>query len=298
MQTASEEVSMIAPVLDSSPYQTPATSLGLSLTPGSTASPPCSPNIQLMGAAQFAKHACCQGNIFGQISYMPTYSILSAVPVDTSASTYEDQQHKICTSLPEPYWDFAPIFDPIEVNTLPPQHPYDMKIELETGKSPLFGPIYSLTQDESTLADYTDKNLIKGLIHCSTSSVASPILFVKCKSGKLHLCVNYYGLNTITKYNHYPLPLISNLLDWVNGCKIFSKINLKNEFNLICIAEGNKWKTAFHTNLSLFEYLVMLFGLTNALLNKNCKSLGVLRSAAWDLLYSMSLWSIRSPLVS
>ncbi|KAF8752548.1 DNA RNA polymerase [Rhizoctonia solani] len=140
-----------------------------------------------------------------------------------------------------------------------------MKIDLEDGKTPPFGPIYLLTQDErAALANYIDKNLAKGFICRSTSLAASPILFVKRKSSKLCLCVNYQGLNAITKRNHYPLPLISNLLNWVNGCKIFLKIDLKNAFNLIHTAAGNKWKTAFCTNLGLFEYLVMPFGLTNA----------------------------------
>ncbi|EUC53577.1 Transposon Tf2-1 polyprotein, putative [Rhizoctonia solani AG-3 Rhs1AP] len=205
------------------------------------------------------------GNLFGRISYSPIHSISSAALADSGTSTPEDRQREIRSSLPEPYWDFASVFDPVEVDALPPRRPYDMKIELEDGKTPPFGPIYSLTQDErAALSDYIEKNLAKGFIRRSTSSAASPILFVKRKSGELRLCVDYRGLNAITKRNRYPLPLISDLLDRVNGCKIFSKIDLKNAFNLIRIADGDEWKTAFRTNLGLFEYLVMPFGLTNA----------------------------------
>ena len=35
-------------------------------------------------------------------------------------------------------------------------------------------------------------------------------------------------------------------------------------YNLIRIKEGEEWKTTFHTRYSHFEYLVILFGLTNA----------------------------------
>jgi len=38
----------------------------------------------------------------------------------------------------------------------------------------------------------------------------------------------------------------------------------------VYITKGNKWKTAFHTHYHLFEWLVMPFGLSNALLAFQC----------------------------
>ena len=70
--------------------------------------------------------------------------------------------------------------------------------------------------------------------------------------------------NMITKRNHYPLPLVNELLDAVQGCSLFTKLDLKTAFNLLRVTAGDEWKTAFRTNDRLFEYLVMPFGLTNA----------------------------------
>ena len=58
--------------------------------------------------------------------------------------------------------------------------------------------------------------------------------------------------------------MISELRDKLHGAQIFTTLYLKGAYNLIRIAEGEEWKTAFRTNWGLLEYLVMPFGLTNA----------------------------------
>ena len=57
---------------------------------------------------------------------------------------------------------------------------------------------------------------------------------------------------------------MSELRDWLNKAKIFTKLDLKNGFNLLRIAKGDEWKTAFRTRYGLYEYNVMPFGLCNA----------------------------------
>jgi hypothetical protein len=45
---------------------------------------------------------------------------------------------------------------------------------------------------------------------------------------------------------------------------MYTKIDLRGAYNLVSIREGDVWKMAFKIHYGHFEYVVMLFGLTNA----------------------------------
>lgn len=167
--------------------------------------------------------------------------------------------------IPKEYHSFIDVFSKEKADILPPHRPYDHKIILEDNVKLPFGPVYSLSHNElKALKEYLDEMLSKGFIRPSTSPAGSPVLFVKKKDGCLRLCVDYRRLNSITKKNVYPLPLINNLLDQLNSSHIYTKIDLRGAYNLVRIAEGDEYKTAFRTRYGSFEYLVMPFGLCNA----------------------------------
>jgi len=113
------------------------------------------------------------------------------------------------------------------------------------------------------LKEFINENLTNGFIRSTSSPHGALVLFVKKKDGSLQLCVDFHGLNKITKKDRYPLPLISDLLD--SPCKacIYTKIDLQHAYHLVRIAKGDEWKTTFRTRYGAFEWSVMPFGLTN-----------------------------------
>jgi len=127
------------------------------------------------------------------------------------------------------------------------------------------GRLYSLSPIElETLWGFINENLRFGFIHPTSSSHAAPVLFVKKKDSSLRLCIDYQGLNKISKKDWYPLLLISDLLNSPSQAKVYTKIDLQHAYHLVRIAEGDEWKTAFRTCYSSYEWQVMPFGLTNA----------------------------------
>jgi hypothetical protein len=164
------------------------------------------------------------------------------------------------------FHDYLLLFTKKEADKLPLHSYVDHEIPLEDSTKPSFGPLYSMSAYElKELRAWLREHLSKGFFCASTSSAASPILFVKKKDGRLRLCVDYRALNAITKKNRYPLRLIEETLRQVAGARYFTRLDLRSAFNLIWIKAGDEWKTAFRTRYGLFEFLVMLFGLNNAL---------------------------------
>jgi len=170
-------------------------------------------------------------------------------------------------AVPQEFRQYLRIMGKEAADALPEHRPYDCKIDLKEGSTAPWGPIYLLSEVElQTLREWLKEMERTGKIKRSTSLAGSPILFVpKPHRRGLRLCVDYRALNRITIPNRYPLPLMQELQDRVQGARWFTKMDLKNGFHLIRIREGNEWKTAFRTRYGLFEFqLVMPFGLTNA----------------------------------
>ena len=241
----------------SSPAPAPSmeSSLGPNVPPTPTSAFATPPHISLVSAAAYSAILRQSGTAQYTLRTVPRDSIGGR-----SATVGSDLE-----GLPTEYQDYADVFSEQESYTLPPHREYDLQIDTEDGQIPPIGHIYSLSQAElSALREFIDKNLKAGFIYPSKSTHGAPILFAKKKDGSLCLCVDYRGLNRITRKDRYPLPLISDLLDAPSKARIYTKLDLRHAYHLLRVAEGDEPKTAFRTRYGSYEWRVVPEGLTNA----------------------------------
>lgn len=175
-------------------------------------------------------------------------------------------KEEIIALLPEFLHSRWKAFDPREADKLPPRRKgVDHAIDLDPSAGVPRPHIYGLTRQETTAVKvYLDDMIQKGFVRPSTSPFAAPVLVVKKPQGGLRVCVDYRGINNVTRKNRNAPPAIKETLAQMNKVRLMSIIDVIAAFNAIRIKDGDEEKTAFLTRYGLYEYLVMPFGLCNA----------------------------------
>ena len=94
------------------------------------------------------------------------------------------------------------LFKSSNENSLLPHWDEDHAIELEPGKTTLFGPLYNLSKYQlKMLCEYIDKNLANRFIRHFKFSPGVPVLFTLKPDKILQLYVDYRRLNYMTMKN-------------------------------------------------------------------------------------------------
>ncbi|GKD80451.1 putative reverse transcriptase domain-containing protein, partial [Tanacetum coccineum] len=151
---------------------------------------------------------------------------------------------------------------PEDLPGLPPNRQVEFQIDLVPGVAPVARAPYRLAPSE---------------MKPSSSPWGALVLFVMKKDGSFRMCIDYRELNKLTVKNRYPLHIIDDLFDQLQGSSVYSKIDLRSSYHQLRVREEDIPKTAFRTHYDHYEFQVMPFGLTNApavfidLMNRVCK---------------------------
>ncbi|KAH0689359.1 hypothetical protein KY289_016717 [Solanum tuberosum] len=160
--------------------------------------------------------------------------------------------------------EFPEVF-PDDLPGVPPEREIDFGVDLIPDTRPISIPPYIMALAElKELKEQLKDLLDKGFIRPNVSPWGAPVLFVRKKDGSLRMCIDYRQLNKVTIKNKYPLPMIDDLFDQLQGASCFSKIDLRSGYHQLKVREYDIPKTAFRTRYGHYEFLVMSFGLTNA----------------------------------
>ncbi|GJT90278.1 putative nucleotidyltransferase, ribonuclease H [Tanacetum coccineum] len=166
-----------------------------------------------------------------------------------------------------------------DLSGLSPSREVEFRIDLIPGAMPVAKSPYRLAPTKmQELSNQLKELQEKGFIRPNSSPWGAPVLFVKKKDGSFRMCIDYRELNKLTIKNRYPLPMIDDLFDQLQGwSRYFSKIDLRSGYHQLRVREEDIPKTAFRTRYRHFEFTVMPFSLTNAhvvfmdFMNRVCK---------------------------
>jgi hypothetical protein len=94
--------------------------------------------------------------------------------------------------------------------------------------------------------------------------LANPVIVPKA-NGKLRMCIDYTSLNKACPKDPYPLSHIDQIVDSTSGCDLLSYLDAYSGFHQIQMSKEDRRHTAFVIVDGLYCYVVMPYGLRNAL---------------------------------
>ena len=92
----------------------------------------------------------------------------------------------------------------------------------------------------------------------------NPVVIVRKNNGEIRLCIDMRQANQAMMRRRYPIPTVDDVLHTMNGCKVFSKLDLKWGYHQLELSPESREITTFATPDGLFRYKRLLFGVCSA----------------------------------
>ena len=169
----------MSPLVEALPPSAPLRSLPVTTNPEpSDPLPPVDkrkpPRVTLINASTYA----CACKLEGTQHFQLRISLPEVTGHSTSSAPVN------LSVFPEDYHNFMDMFSKSKAGKLADHRPYNLKITLDEGTVPPFGPIYSLSQEElAALHKFIDEHLATGFI-CPSCSPCGALELWSSSSGR------------------------------------------------------------------------------------------------------------------
>lgn len=144
---------------------------------------------------------------------------------------------------------------------------FEAEIVLVPDAPPIFCKPYSVPYGIRDKVEEDLKRLVDVgiLIPVKHSKRASPIVVVKKQNGDIRICVD--GKRTLNRYietEHYPLPVIDDILADMSDSKVFCVLDLTGAYQQLAVSKRSQELLTINTHIGLFQFTRLVFGVASA----------------------------------
>ena len=125
-------------------------------------------------------------------------------------------------------------------------------------------PYHLRKKVEVELKELEEREVIERV--CGPTPWVSPIVVVPRPSNpdEIRICTDMRIPNTAITRERHVMPTLDDIVNELNGCKYFSKIDLRNGFHQLELEPSSRPITTFGTHIGLYRYKRLNFGVSSA----------------------------------
>ena len=106
------------------------------------------------------------------------------------------------------------------------------------------------------------EKIIEPVSHADWAAAIVPVLK---PNGSVRICGDYkLTVNRAVKIDTYPIPRLEDLFAALSGGKFFTKLDMSQAYNQLCLDDESKPYTVINTHRGLFRYNRLCFGVSSA----------------------------------
>lgn len=163
---------------------------------------------------------------------------------------------------------------PLEVYNIKANQPFNKirGIQIELPIDPRVTPVWQPYRRvpvplERAVDEKIEELLTIEPVNGHTGWVSPVVVVMKDKTegkSEVRLCIDMRRANKAILRENHPLPVINDFLPHINGATVFSKLDIREAFHQVELAEQSRHITAFITRKGLYQYKRLMFGISCA----------------------------------